>query len=95
MVVTPQQIGDCFFGKSKSVMHPESVWRGALGIAELDLRSNTGQEPLKAVNQIGARFDDSPALRSGQRVSGRLDHVTKLAYASAISSSASGSNPTM
>lgn len=63
MIVAPQEIGNCFLGKSQPVMHPESVGRGAFGIAEFDLRSNTGEEPLDTFDEVRSRFDDSLALR--------------------------------
>ena len=95
MIVSPQEIGNCFLGKSQPVMHAESVRRGAFGIAEFDLRSNTREEPLHTFDEVGARFDDSLALRVRKRVPGRLDHAMTSPYACASSSSASGSKPTM
>ena len=76
LIVSPQQISNCFLGESQSVMHSESVRRGAFCITEFDLRTNSGEEPLHAFDEVGAGFDDSLTLRRCKRVSGRLDHVT-------------------
>jgi hypothetical protein len=62
MVMASEKVGDRLLGEAKSIVHSQPVRRGALGIAELDLRSNTRQQPSQTLDEVGARFDDSFAL---------------------------------
>src|SRR5436190_4637161 len=95
VAVPAKQVGDGLLGEAQAVMHPEPVRSRALGVVEVDLVGNPGEERGEAAREAIAGVGDTFSLSGGERVARRLDHPSLSRNAWTSSVRACGSKPTM